>query len=109
MLWYSIEALIEALLLTFHNICFCEKKKKNIFLIPVPLIMGYVDDLNVSRGYPAKRHFDSTKTCLNNFDPLKPHFYIVKLGLTGVYISFLIFVQKHRLWVLVKTASSRRF
>ena len=31
-----------------------------------------------------------TKTCLYNFDPLKPHFYIVKLGYTGVYIIFLI-------------------
>ena len=31
-----------------------------------------------------------TKTCLYNFDPLKPHFYIVKLGFTGVYIVFLI-------------------
>ena len=31
-----------------------------------------------------------TKTCLYNFDPLKPHFYIVKLGITGVYIIFLI-------------------
>ena len=30
-----------------------------------------------------------TKTYLYNFDPLKPHFYIVKLGFTGVYISFL--------------------
>ena len=34
-----------------------------------------------------------TKTCLYNFDPLKPHFYIVKLGFTGVYISFLISAQ----------------
>ena len=31
-----------------------------------------------------------TKTCLYNFDPLKPHLYIVKLGFTGVYIIFLI-------------------
>ena len=58
-----------------------------------------------------------TKTCLYNFDPLKPHFYIVKLGFTGVYIIFLISVQnidcgysleplfEHRLWVLVRTAS----
>ena len=50
-----------------------------------------------------------TKTCLYNVDPLKPHFSIVKLGCTGVYIIFLISAQKHRLWVLVKTASSRRF
>ena len=50
-----------------------------------------------------------TKTCLYNFDPLKPHFYIVKLGFTGVYVTFLISAQKHRLWVLVRTASPRRF
>ena len=31
-----------------------------------------------------------SKTYLYNFDPLKPHFYIVKLGFTGVYIIFLI-------------------
>ena len=42
------------------------------------------------------------KTCLYNFDSLKPHFYIVKLGFTGVYIIFLISAQKHRLWVLVR-------
>ena len=29
-----------------------------------------------------------TETRLYNFDPLKPHFYIVKLGFTGVYIIF---------------------
>ena len=50
-----------------------------------------------------------TKTCLYNFDPLKSHFYIVKLGFRGVYIIFLISAQKHRLWVLVRTALARRF
>ena len=49
-----------------------------------------------------------TKKCLYNVDPFKPHFYIVKLGFTGVYIIFLISAQKHRLWVLVRTASPRR-
>ena len=34
-----------------------------------------------------------TKTRLYNFDPLKPHFYMVKLGFTGVYIIFLISAQ----------------
>ena len=34
-----------------------------------------------------------TKTYLYNFDTLKPHFYIVKLGFTGAYIIFLIFAQ----------------
>ena len=50
-----------------------------------------------------------TKARLYNFDPLKPRFYIVKLRFTGVYIIVLISAQKHRLWVLVRTASSRRF
>ena len=54
-----------------------------------------------------------TKTNLYNFDPtpppppLKPHFYIVKLGFTGVYIIFLISAQKHRLWVLTLYVLSR--
>ena len=34
-----------------------------------------------------------TKTYLYYFDPLKPYFYIVKLGFTGVYIIFLISAQ----------------
>ena len=50
--------------------------------------------------------FTITKTCPYNFDPLKPHFYIVKLGFTEVYIIFLISAQKQRLWVLVRTASA---
>ena len=44
-----------------------------------------------------------TKTYVYNFDLLKPHFYIVKLGFTGVYIIFLISAQKYRFWVLVRT------
>ena len=46
-----------------------------------------------------------SKTCLYNFDPLKPHFYTVKLGFTGVYIISFISAQKHRFWVLFRTAS----
>ena len=38
------------------------------------------------------------KTCLYIFDPFKPHFYIVKLGFTGVYIIFLIFAQNIDCW-----------
>ena len=45
----------------------------------------------------TERNFDLSariaKTCLYNFDPLKTHFYIVKLGFTGVYIIFLISAQ----------------
>ena len=34
-----------------------------------------------------------TKTYLYNFDPLKPHFYIVKLGFPGVYIILLFLLK----------------
>ena len=34
-----------------------------------------------------------TKTCPCNEHPLTPHFYIVKLGFTGVYIIFLFLLQ----------------
>ena len=40
-----------------------------------------------------KYHGLITKTYLYYFDPLKPHFCIVKLGFTGVYIIFLISAQ----------------
>ena len=41
--------------------------------------------------------------------PLKALF-LVKLRFTGVYIHyFLIYALKHGLWVLVRTASMRRF
>ena len=57
---------------------------------------------NFSRYRKKKHHERSiTKTCLYNADPLKPHFYIVKLGFTGVCIIFRILLKKHRLWVLV--------
>ena len=49
-----------------------------------------------------------TKTYLYKFDPLKPHFYIVKLGFIGYTLSFL-FLLKNRLWVLVRTVSMRMF
>ena len=43
-------------------------------------------------------------TCLCNVDPLTFHFYIAKVGFTGVYF-FLIFAPNHRLWVHVRTAA----
>ena len=39
-----------------------------------------------------------TKTYLYNTDPFKPRFYIVKLGLTGVYINFLISAKNIDWW-----------
>ena len=67
-----------------------------------------IDKIAKRRGvkFPG---LDITKTYLCNFDLLKPHFYIVKLEFTGVYIIFLIFAQNVRLWVLVRTATARQF
>ena len=50
-----------------------------------------------------------TKIYLYYSDSLESHLFIVKLGFTGVYIIFLISTEKYRLWVLVRTASARRF
>ena len=43
-------------------------------------------------------------TCPFHVNPLTTHFYKVKMGLIGVYITFLFFL-KHKLGVLVRTAS----
>ena len=51
---------------------------------------------HVSDTPPRGKNFQIhsiTKTCLYNFDPLKPHFYIVKLGFRGVYIIFLLLLK----------------
>ena len=59
-------------------------------------------------GFPPEPITFITKAYLYNFDPLKPRFYKVKKGFTGVYIIFL-FLLKNILLVLVRTASVRRF
>ena len=60
---------------------------------------------------PAEKYSQITKTRLYNFYPLNPTFILSKLGsITGVYIIFLNFAKKkHRLRVLVRTASARQF
>ena len=45
------------------------------------------------RTLENKWDFHHIKTCPYNFDPLKPHFYTVKLGFTVKYIIFLISAQ----------------
>ena len=50
-----------------------------------------------------------TNTRIYNFDALKPHFYIVNLVFTGLYNIILISAQKRRFWILVRTATPRRF
>ena len=57
----------------------------------------YIENFTIKRGkFSDKKNrifFTITKTRLYNVDPLKPLFYIVKLGFTGVYIIFLISAQ----------------
>ena len=69
---------------------FSEKKINKMKMLSVAVVIGAI-----------------TKTYLYYFEPLKPHLYIVKLGFTGVYIIFLISAQRHRLWVLIRTALVR--
>ena len=90
----------------FTQFLFVAKNKTSLYTSIESSTTKYDDVYDSSFLYPATR---ITKTHLYNFHPLKPHFYTVKLGFTGVYIIFLISAQKHRLWVLVRTASSRRF
>ena len=80
-----------------NKICLIQNQQMDLFW------MYYVWGWNVS--YLSY----ITKTRLYSFDTLKPLFYTVKLGFTGLYINFLISAQKHRLWVLGRTASPRRF
>ena len=60
-------------------------------------------------GLKGNNLFSSRKHAYIMLTPLNPTFIIVKLGFTGVYTIFLISTEKHRLWVLVRTASLRRF
>ena len=90
-----------------HKICFHgEIRKMLIFFVEKKKAPCLEVSLQITIFLEKQ---DITKTCLYNFDPLKPHFYIVKLGFTGVYIIFLISAQKQRLWVLVRTTLLRQF
>ena len=61
------------------------------------------DNVNTSKQeLSGSRVKNTMQTRPCNLHPLTPHFYILKLGFTGVYIFFLIFALKHRLWVLVE-------
>ena len=66
-----------------------QKGGKNPFDSRLPLKCFYSSyAMNTADGMT---HKSSRKHAYN--DPLKPHFYIVKLGFTGVYIIFLISAQ----------------
>ena len=69
--WYSLRE------------CWCDLAKFGVSIIGWSFVQVVLCDCC---------HYN-TKTYLYNFDPFKPHFYIVKLGFTGVYIIFLISAQ----------------
>ena len=55
--------------------------------------MAYDHETLQIRFSPVHNCIVIAKTRLYDFDPLKPHFYIVKLGFTGVYIIFHILLK----------------
>ena len=85
-----------------HNtyLCFLNYPWKHMFWLLIRIALAYPK--HISRNVrkctfwqerPKKTENNITKIYLCNFDPLKPHFYIVQLGFTGVYIIFLISAQ----------------
>ena len=78
------------------------------FELNLNLLLTWIYTDFSSMSFKIKR-FNITTTRLYNFDPIKPHFYIVKLGFTGVNIIFLISAQKHRLLVLVRSTHNLCF
>ena len=83
----------------------CVLSNLNGLMLKIPVVreqLAYKDSYSSSRWpYHLTTQIYITKIRLYSFDLLKPHFYIVKLGFTWVYINFNIFAQKHRVWVLV--------
>ena len=70
----------------------------NLFQYARQVISCFMTDLrlNSTFRFPSRKH-----TCI-----ILTPFYIVKLGLTGVYIIFLISAQKQKMLVLIRTASA---
>ena len=68
-----------------------ETKEKESIQLPPP----HRGDHNDRHDPPYMRQCTITKTRLYNFDPLKPHFYIVKVGFTGVHNIIFLFLLKN--------------
>ena len=69
-------------------------KKKAVHLVLYgELFFLLADATELNFNHPWQLELNITKTYLHKFDPLKPHFYIVKLGFTGVYKIFLFLLK----------------
>ena len=101
-LFMKIDNFYCLILLQINSIIYCEKRKyianqnkKKCYIDRYEfryIHFSYLINLNKAKVLRIKP-VNITKTCLYNFDPLKPHVYIVKLGFTGVYIIFLILLK----------------
>ena len=92
-----IKKLCGAVQTSTHNLCFWAKiRKNNEYKNGVYMGQNYIEiiswrnllskELSFRVDPFSERMQSITKICLYNFDPLKPHFYIVKLGFTEVNI-----------------------
>ena len=73
-------------------------------------------DQDLMKNISANCHLLLPSKCLTSqkhtfitLTPLNPTFIWTNWGLQGIQHFFLISSQKHRLWVLVRTTSARRF
>ena len=57
----------------------------------------FLDKKCIFEEYGAFKVNGIMKTGLYNVDPLKPNFYVVKLGFTGIYIIFSYFCSKTKI------------
>ena len=64
-------------------------KAKNKILLCENVLLEHM----ISEGLYQTVHQGIMKTYLYNTDPLKPHFYIVKQGFTGIHIDFLFLLK----------------
>ena len=96
-----------------HTFCaFTYVQDKTYIPSTTLLCEGIINSVSVQKSnrISCAMQTSITKTCLYNFDSLKPHIYIVKLGFTGVYIIFFSdFAKKKKIVVLIRTASPWRF
>ena len=76
-------------------------------MFPVAPNTYFIVKLCIRKENACQHQENMSQQCLP--PPLIPDFDIAKLGYAGVYLIFLIFAPKHRLWVLVRTASAWRF
>ena len=88
----------EAVLTSSNNLCFITKLKKKTMHVPVNSRVYKIGGLWGT--------FSPGKHVRAIYTPLNPTFS--KTGVCRSIPIFLIFAPKHRLWVLVRTASARR-